>query len=183
MPEISKGWDIGVEKTFGTTYVEVIYFKNDIEDLIDFDLVTFTLDNIGKTETKGYEVSFGWRPVQTVDIRSAYTRTKATNLDTGEALLRRPENEYSLHLNWRAMPQLRLGLNGHYVGRRSDFVGFSQGNMQSHQVIDFSASYDINAQWTATLRVDNMADEDYEETSGYQGTPRAAYIGVRWQSL
>lgn len=185
-PERSEGWDVGFEKHFGPAFIEVIYFRNDIEDLItfQFDPVTFagSVDNVESAETSGYEVAFGWQALRTLNIRSAYTRTKAENLDTNQNLLRRPENEYSLHINWQAMPRLRLGLNGHYVGRRDDFVGFTVGNMQSHQVVDFSASYDINAQWTATLRVDNLADETYEETFGYQGLPRAAYLGIRWQS-
>lgn len=185
-PEKSKGWDIGFEQAFGMASLEVIYFKNDIEDLITFvfDPNTFlsSPQNVQQAETEGYEAVLGFSPLATLDVQLAYTRTETENLDTGEKLLRRPENEVALNVNWRALSKLRLGLNARQVGKRDDFIGFTRGTLDSYKVVDLNADYSLTPSWTLTLRVDNVNDEEYEETAGYAAPGRAGYVGVRWLS-
>lgn len=185
-PEKSKGWDIGYEQKIGKARFELIYFRNDIEDLITFtfDPVTFngTLENVEQAQTSGYEAIAGFTPLPSLDIQLSYTETDTENLDTGEKLLRRPENEAALDINWQALSKLRLGLAARQVGKRDDFIGFTRGTLNSYKVVDLNADYSLTPTWTLTLRVDNVNDEEYEETAGYAAPGRAGYVGVRWQS-
>lgn len=181
-PETSKGFDVGIEQDFGTSRLSVLYFWNEIDDLISFDPVTFQNVNIDRAKTRGYEIVAGFAPFAVLDIQLGYTRTRAMNLETDSRLLRRPEDEASIDINWQAMPKLRLGLATRYVGERDDFIGFTRGTLDSYEVVDINADYRLNPAWTLTFRVDNVNDEDYEETAGYAAPGRAAHAGVRWQS-
>ncbi|MDX1497167.1 MAG: TonB-dependent receptor [Salinisphaeraceae bacterium] len=188
-PEESEGWDIGIEHDFGNSYVELIYFQNDIDNLISFDLSTFQNNNLDRAETKGYEAIAGFSPVENLDLRISYTRTESEDVSTGDPLLRRPEDEAALHINWQTTRSIRLGLAARYVGEREDFFGFNSfpttggiGTLESYKVFDFNADYQLNQSWRLTLRVDNLSDESFEEAAGYAAPGRAAYAGVRWVS-
>lgn len=186
-PETSHGWDIGIEQPFASGYVELIYFRNEIEDLINFDLASFKNENIDEAETRGYEFIAAYTPITRLDLKLSYTRSKSEDSSTGEALLRRPEGEAALHITWQSTTKLRLGLAARYVGERDDYFGFNTfpasqgiGSLPSYKVFDINAGYLLSPAWRLTLRVDNVADEEYEEAAGYAAPGRAAYVGVRW---
>ena len=176
-PETSKGWDAGVEQSLWDERIllDATYFENDFKDLIDYDLVTSSFQNIGKAQTSGLELNLSIRPVDELTVSAGYTYTKTENLVTGEELLRRPRNKYNLNLNYRFLQRGDVNLNAIYVGKRTDF-----GNvpLAAYTVVNMAASYNVTENLRLTGRIENLFNADYEEVSGY-GTPGiAGYLGM-----
>lgn len=183
-PERSKGWDIGVEQQWLNDQLraELTYFRNDIEDLIAVDPVTFsTLVNLGEASSKGFELSLRYQWLPTLALDLDYTHTKAVDETTGDELVRRPRRKASVSVDWQALPLLNLGLATRYVGERDDFdANFTLVEADSYHVTDVALSYTLTPQWTLLGRLENALDEDYEEIPGFGAPGRALHAGVRY---
>jgi vitamin B12 transporter len=183
-PERSKGWDLGVEQRLldDRLQLELGYFRNDIEDLITVDPVTFsTLVNLNEATTKGYELGLRYQWSPALALGAGYTYTRAVDETSGQDLVRRPRKKANVHADWQVTPQLQLGLTGRYVGERDDFdANFTPVEADSYTLFDAALAYTLDPRWTLLGRVENAFDEDYEEIPGF-GTPgRALYAGVRF---
>jgi vitamin B12 transporter len=183
-PERSKGWDLGIEQRLLEDRLQLglTYYRNDIEDLIAVDPVTFsTLVNIGEAETRGYELEWRYALTPALAFGGSYTRSRAKDEGSGQDLVRRPRKKAGIYANWQALPALNVNLAGRYVGEHDDFdANFTPVVTDSYTVFDAALAYTLNPQWALLTRVENVFDEDYEEISGF-GTPgRAWYAGVRY---
>jgi vitamin B12 transporter len=183
-PERSKGWDLGVEQRWldDRLYLELTYFRNDIEDLITVDPVTFsTLVNLNEATTRGYELGLRYQWSPALALGAGYTHTRARDEDSGQDLVRRPRKKANLYADWQATPQLLLGLSGRYVGKRDDFdADFTPVEADSYTLFEARLAYTLAPAWTVLGRIENAFDQDYEEIPGF-GTPgRALYAGLRF---
>lgn len=184
-PETNSGWDAGMEQSFWSEriLVSATYFESDFKNLIEYSYVTYILENIDKADTKGVELTFSIRPVETLNVSAGYTYTKANNVETGEELLRRPRNKYNLNVNYQLSEKGNVNLGILHVGERDDYD--SEGvwplteTLKPYTVVNLAASYAVTNNLKLTGRIDNLFDEEYEEVSGY-GTPGiAGYLGAR----
>jgi vitamin B12 transporter len=75
----------------------------------------------------------------------------------------------------------RLKLNAFYrISRDSiDDLNGTLMNLDDFEVLDLSASYDINDSARIYARVENLLDEDYQEITGFFSPQRAIYIGIK----
>ncbi len=179
-PERSKGWDVGFEQRFADDrlIVDATYFRNDLEDLIIFDFGTFLLENVGSGLASGVELTSLYRLDPRTTLFANYTFTDTRNRDTGLGLLRRPRDKWSLGWNRSlASNRANFALTANYVGDRVD-----TGNAinESYWRVDMSGWYRLNDRWRLFSRVDNLLDEDYEETLGFNATRFAFYGGAEW---
>lgn len=185
-PEKSKGWDAGIEQylfqdrlTLGATY-----FRNDFEDLIDFDWDKGYI-NIAKARTKGAEIFVSARPVEDLTIRASYTYTDTQDKETGQRLLRRPLNKGSLNLNYLFLKKGNVNVDIIYVGKRDDMDPDTYERVKAgdYTLVNLAASYNITKNIQVFSRIDNLFDQDYEEVKGY-GTPGfSIFGGIRISSL
>jgi vitamin B12 transporter len=51
--------------------------------------------------------------------------------------------------------------------------------MPDYTVVGAEAAYQVNDTAEAYLRIENLFDEDYETSSGYGTSGRAAFVGLR----
>ena len=61
------------------------------------------------------------------------------------------------------------------IGDRVDTQNFTN---PSYWRVDLSGTYQINRNWRAFGRIDNLFDEEYEEVLGFAATDLAAYAGL-----
>jgi vitamin B12 transporter len=177
-PEESTGWDIGLEQSLigDRVSVGVTYFYNDFDELIDFDVASSRYFNTGAAETQGVELSSSVRPIDSLTVKASYTYTDTEDKSTGDELLRRPEDKFSLNVNYSFLGQGNLNLGLSYVGSRND-VGNVE--LQEYSLAHLAASYQVLDNVELFGRIENLLDEDYQEISGY-GTPElSAFAGVR----
>jgi outer membrane receptor protein involved in Fe transport len=53
------------------------------------------------------------------------------------------------------------------------------GALEDYAVLDFSMGYSLTTRFELHARIENAADEEYEEVLGYYTARRATYAGVR----
>jgi vitamin B12 transporter len=162
--------------------------ENLIENVFDFATFTGTNRNIGEADLTGWEAYVTLSPVDALEFQLDYTQTDATDADTGDALLRRPEHALSASASWRASERLTLNTRVTHTGERLDVTyddaGFfvsAAGEVNSYQLVDLAGQYDITegVQLFATVR--NVFDESYEQPAAFAGAPRTISVGVRWR--
>ncbi len=181
-PETSESYELGADWTpeaagEGRWRLSLVGFATDFEDLIVFDFVSFLPQNVGRARSRGVEAAVGYsRPA--VAARVSATWQDAEDLDTGEPLLRRPEQSASAVVTWRpgiaAARDWTFDAAGRYVGARADFGR----DLPSHTVVDLAAAYRWTEHLQPRVRLENALDEEYEEVAGFPAPERTWVIGL-----
>ena len=180
-PERSRGWDLGVEKRLfeGRLIVDATYFRNDLTDLINFDLNTFTLNNISTARTDGVELTSGFDLTETTRFTTSYTHQNTLNGDTGGPLLRRPRDLFNMRVSQMLLEErANVSFGGRYASTAVDFGSTGLTTLHDYIVLDTSGWYQATKHVRVFARLDNLTDEDYREVFGYSTSGIAYYIGA-----
>lgn len=175
--EESEGWEIGVEYFTSSVRLEAVYFDQDVENAIFFDLAAFSgyLQDVGQSNSRGIELSAELPITNSLRVTGNYTHNKTERPD-GTQRLRRPENLLNLGFLYTGLDG-KLNLNGFY---RSQTDAIDSGNIaiEDFGVFDLTASYQLTENFRVYGRLENAFDEDYQEIIDYNTAGAAAYIGV-----
>jgi vitamin B12 transporter len=177
--ENSEGYDLGIEYDLANgTRLEVTFFDQQIQNEIFFDLVGFSgyLQSPGTSTSKGIEVGARVPLGERFELNANWTNNDAES-SANEQRLRRPKNLGNVGLRYRSASE-RLNLLAHYRLAR-DSLDIGGVALDDYEVLDFSASFAVTEQFEVHGRVQNAADETYQEILGYSTAGRAAYAGVR----
>ena len=161
-PESSRSYELAVEGGQGAWHTTLALFENDLDNLIEFDFVTFVPQNLGRARARGIEGALAFRR-GIVDTRLVATWLDAENLDTGGPLLRRPDESASLVVFARPAAWTIGGVLRH-VGDRTDFGDVA---LAAYSTLDLSLAWRQGERWEPFVRVENVLDEEYEEAAGY----------------
>jgi len=194
-PEESLHWEIGARTSLLNDKLELAatYFNADLENEINgfvFDAGTggFTSGNIdGESKRKGVELAFGYTQSERFDLRATYTYLDATQQgfngsDVTE--VRRPEHTGSLTMNYR-WQQAGLNFSVSYTGTQEDnffppFPPFQERvELNAFTLVSLSGYYNLNDLVTVTARIENIADEDYEQVYGFASPGVGGHLGFR----
>jgi len=188
--EESLGFDFGVswrgcEERVG---LEVGFFHNDIDNLIVGQAPTFVNANVARATTRGIEASM---EAQLFEVGSAlgdirlnanYTWLDSESKSARRRLLRRPKHEAYASLTWAPLPRFDLTTSVRWVSARLDFRPSPPFNIikaNDYAVIDVMSSFDATESVELYLRVENLANERYEDVAGFRQPGISAYVGVR----
>ncbi len=190
-PEESEGWDVGLEKHFGSAWVEAAYFRNDFDNLIaavptDDPSYPFGVKagNVDKATTEGFEFG-GFFPLgRSWRVNAAYTRLETST--TGQPLLRRPNWKGNVTLNYRSS-RWNVNLHNLFVGDRmdNDFqgppygTGRGLGKYDGYTRVDLDFVWYARKNWELFGHAQNLFDEEYEEAAGYPAAERSFWVGWR----
>ena len=175
-PEKSKQWEGGVEGLTGPVNWRVSGYRNDIDNLIDSDPVTYRYYNISKARIKGVEAtaSFDTGPLR---HQIAYDYVDARDGETDEQLVRRAKQQVKYQLDW-TIYNLDWSVTYHYLGDRfdNDYNSYPARRVKLGGVSlwDLAVSYPVTSQLTVRGRIANLFDKDYETAYGYR-TPGTEY--------
>ncbi|MBT5701243.1 MAG: TonB-dependent receptor, partial [Gammaproteobacteria bacterium] len=194
-PEESLHWEIGARTSLFNDKLDLAmtYFNADLENEINgfiFDAGTggFTSGNIdGESKRKGVELAFGYTQSERFDLRATYTYLDATQQgfngsDVTE--VRRPEHTGSLTMNYR-WQQAGLNFSVSYTGTQEDnffppFPPFQERvELNAFTLVSLSGYYNLNDLVTVTARIENIADEDYEQVYGFASPGVGGHLGFR----
>jgi vitamin B12 transporter len=177
--ERSRSFEAGVDHYFTNASLSLTYFHDRYRDLITN--VGFVLNNVGRARARGFELAAQSRLSQRLNAGLTYTFTDAENMDTGEALLRRPKHSGS------AFVSLRQGITQvNFVvmrtGERPDVLPvlpFSRATNEAHTTFDANVQVELG-RFTPFVKIENLTDTEYEEVLGYASPSRRAVVGVRF---
>lgn len=171
-PERSTSWEVGAEVEGGRWGASLVAFSSDFDNLIVFPPPVFQAENVGRARSRGLEGRLSLT-AGSVSARLEATLLDAENLDTGEALARRPDESASLVVTW-APGRWTLAATGRYVGERPD-LGTT---LDAYSTVDLAAAWRLSPRAEPYLRLENALDEEYEEVAGFPAADRQLVGGV-----
>jgi vitamin B12 transporter len=203
-PERTRSWEIGVEQTLGEDLrVGARWFDQRFRDLVQYrfvdrtqDLTTPNYANVAAATARGIELEAIAVPWSGGRLTASATRVRTEVTEEGfgasgtfaqgEPLLRRPDWLGSLSLAQDLTPTLHAGASVHYTGARSDY-DFSAGarmELPAFTTVDAFADWTLPLAWSggtiaATLRVENVFDEQYQYVLGFDSPGRVVLVGAR----
>jgi len=185
LPEESMGWDLGLEQLLfkGDILLGIAYFRNEFKNLIQFDY-SLGYTNIGLSRTSGMEWDLRAQISPSILLRSDYTRTKTRDLQTGEELLRRPQDRLTVGLDFE-WEKAFLNLSVNHTGRRwdMDYSLFpnARATLKAFTLFNSVLSYKIAPHIHIFLRMDNILNTRYELVKGYGTQGRSIFAGLKIQ--
>lgn len=179
-PEKAEGYEaaIGWRSADGRIEGRATVYHLGIEDQITYFFDTTTFDsyyiNIAETATDGVELEGRALLAGGFDLSLAYAWTDAQDETTGARLLRVPEHSGSATLGWTG-DRLSGALTVRAEGDQDDSGGVREGFVTTN----VNAAYELTDHVTLTARVENLADEHYQQVRGYGEPGRSGYVGIR----
>jgi vitamin B12 transporter len=185
-PEESQSYDLGLEQFLGggKLFLDLIYFYNDFKNMIDWDTLTFKYKNIGRAMTRGWEFAAKFLPSKTLTVSAGFTRLETEDKDTGQELLRRPDLQANLSLEWKFLEKADVHLGLTYVGERRDVVYDASYNRvlitsDAYTTGRLAASYWVAPHFQVFFRVENLFDKTYQDIHGFTMPGRSYYAGLK----
>ncbi len=179
-PETAEGYEaaIGWASADGRIEGRATVYRLNVEDQITyvFDPVTFesVYVNVAETATDGVELEGRVRLGGGFDLSLAYAWTDARDETTGARLLRVPEQAGSATLGWTG-ERLSGALTVRAEGDQDDAGGVREAFVAAQ----LNGSWSLSDRTTLTARIENLADERYQQVFGYGEPGRSGYLGVR----
>jgi vitamin B12 transporter len=155
--------------------LELGLYRNDIQDLIEFDLSSFELRNIAEARIRGAELAWEYQG-EGFSLRTALVRQRADDGADGSRLFRRAEQSMTVSLT-KNIGQHRLGLSLLASGDRVDVGDVPLGG---YVLADLSAQLAIGRGWRVDARLENLLDTRYETAAGYRMQERSAFVDLRF---
>jgi vitamin B12 transporter len=186
-PERAASWEVGADWQAGAALnLGLSYYHSEIEDLIEYRFAELRNVNVGAAEISGAEAHIEFAPTGWALLRFDYAWTDAVNDQTGARLARRPEHAWSLDANIEFSHRLRVSTTWSHVGERVDVIYDNAGAFVSAEgvapafdVVDLALRYALDRRAELFARVENLADEVYEQPNGFAGASQSFAIGVR----
>ena len=153
-------------------------YRLNVEDQITYVFNPSTFDsyyvNVAETRTDGIELEGRAKLGGGFDLNLAYAWTDAKDETTGARLLRVPEHSGSATLGWTG-GRLSGALTIRAEGDQDD----SGGVRDAFLTANLNGAFQLNDQVALTARIENLADEHYQQVLGYGEPGRSGYVGIR----
>ena len=176
MPEVADEMQLGLRFYPGPRHkLSLELYKNDIDDLIEFDLVTFQLRNIGRAEIRGAQIAYEYHG-DGFGLRANLVRQKADNATDGVRLLRRAEETLTVSLT-RDLGKHRIGLSVLASGDREDFGGVI---LDSYILTNLTGQMALGDKWQLNARIENLLDKAYETAAGFRMQERSGFLELKY---
>jgi vitamin B12 transporter len=176
-PELADEAQLGLRYAPGNGHsFELEFYRNDIEDLIEFDLQSFQLQNIAAADIRGAHIGYEYRGSNYVFRAEAMTQ-RADNAATGARLLRRAEESATLSYT-RDIGAHRLGILLFASGEREDFGGVV---LPGYVLANLTAQFTLGDQWALHARIENLLDTDYQTAADFRMQARGGFVELKYR--
>ncbi len=176
-PELANEYQLGMRYKPGDRHsVDLELYANDIEDLIEFDFVTFTLVNIDAAEIRGAQVGYEYRG-DTFTVRTELLQQRADNKTTGERLLRRAEESLTVSYA-QNIGDHRIGVSVLASGDREDFGGV---RLAGYVITNLTGQLTLSEAWQLNARIENVFDTEYQTAANFRMPERSAFVELKYR--
>lgn len=175
--ETSEAFDAGVEwlSSDGRFQLGATVFRQETENLIDFDFAIGGYLNIDEVESTGLELSGALALSDTLSLSLDYAYIDAEDGD-GNALPRLPEHSGDLTLSYAPAGPFSGTVLLRYNGSETNT---DTTTLDSWLRVDVTGRYALSERVEVYGRIENLFDEDYQQILGY-GTPGlSGSLGIR----
>ena len=176
-PELADEAQLGLRYSPDTGHsVDLEFYRNDIEDLIEFDLQTFVLENVARAEIRGVQLGYEYRGEGFV-VRAEVARQDADNATTGERLLRRAEETATLSYT-QDIGAHRVAVSLLASGDREDFGGIK---LDGYVLANLAGQIRLNDSWRLHARIENLLDTEYQTAANFRMQERGGFIELKYR--
>ncbi len=176
-PELSDDAQLGVEfRPTDRQLVRLELYRNDIEDLIEFDFADFVLRNIAGAEIRGAQLGYEYAGDRFV-FKADFVSQRADNAADKSRLLRRAEETLTVNVMKRLGPH-QLGVSILASGDREDFAA----TLPSYALVNLTAQLSLRDRWQLNVRIENLLDEEYETAAGFRMPEQSAFAEISYRS-
>ncbi|HJW02987.1 MAG TPA: TonB-dependent receptor [Azospira sp.] len=189
-PEQSRNGEIGIVYEQGRDRFSATYFRNRIENLIDWAPVdpadpygAWTPTNIGRAKITGTTLAYDTALGERWSLRSNLTLSAPKNEDTGLQLNRRAKRYGSLAATysqgaWNGGAEVRA------TGVRYDDPDMTY-KMGGYSVVNLFADYRIDKEWQLFMRINNLFNREFLPSGDgfgkfYASPGTNAFVGIRY---
>ncbi|MEL7449983.1 MAG: TonB-dependent receptor [Pseudomonadota bacterium] len=167
-PETSEAFDIGAEWLSGNGRVQLgaTVFRQDTENLIDFDFAIGGYLNVAEVESTGLELVGSLALTDSLNLALDYAYIDAEDGD-GNPRVRLPEHSGDLTLSYDSNGPLSGALLVRYNGSETNTDATT---LDSWLRVDVTGRYAVSERFEVYGRIENLFDEEYQQILGY-GTP------------
>ena len=176
-PETNKSNEFGVLFSTPNDSYRLVYFDTKASDAIYYHPTDDVYQNMN-VKNKGIEAS-GKKNIGATRVKISFTKQNPINTDLNLQQARRAKEFGSVDLSHQ-MGSYQLGGLLYWSGSRKD-SDFSQTILPSYTVLNLYASYRMDKEWVARLRLENLADTKYELASGYNTPGRGVFATLQYQ--
>lgn len=180
-PEVSLNREIGLTwRASENQRFTLAGFQNDIDDMIDFDLATFTYRNNAEVTIRGIEIGHEWSAGKWRG-NTSLTVQEPENALTGKPLLRRAEEVLTIGVQ-RRFGTVDIGADLLASSERADVdsVTFLTITEPGYALLNLTANWWITPAWSLSARLENALDADYQSASGYNTANRSGFVTLRY---
>jgi vitamin B12 transporter len=177
--ERSRTFEAGYDRFSANGSVSVTLFRSDYDELIVFG-DDFRFQNIAAADAAGVELNASHR-FRGWNASGSYTWVDSEDAATGETLIRRPEHSGSLAIGYE-FSRLSAHLAVVHAGARADvtdLIPFGRVMNDAYTTADLVLAWRLGA-WQPFAKIENLADERYQEVFGYASASRRVRVGVRY---
>lgn len=206
-PETIVSWDLSADHMFGsTTFAQVAYFVNHMEDLIysrnysDDEINAFntengtsyadiwTSENVGEARSQGIELSLRHKIIDNLHLNTNYTYTDTEILDNpadktmeGKEFIDSPRHMFNLNLDYTRQKFFvtagaRYASDAYVEEDNSDTVNDVPDGYDPYFLLNLKGSYKVSSWSTVYVGLDNILDEEYYHS--YLAAGRTVYGGL-----
>ena len=174
-PEVSTSYDLGFDFSLKDKFsFSLIYFKQDVNNQINFSFSLGGYENIDFVESDGFEISSNSKVSETVNLFINYSYIDSID-GNGLRLINIPKDSGELVLTYAPSSKLLGSMALKYNGSEIS----TYGNLNAWSRVDVNLFYKLNNFSEVYFRVENLFDEDYQQVFGY-GTPdRSGLVGIK----
>lgn len=179
-PETARSAEVGAEGSLDSgAEWSVNAYETTIEDLIEYNPVTFGADNIDRARIRGVEARLA------TEFAGTRSRLYATWLDPrdrgandGAILPRRAQESLRLELD-RDFAAFTAGASLSVVGRRFEDPANTE-RLGGYTTLDLRAGWHFDPSWMLQARISNALNRDYETVLYYNQARFGAYLTLRY---
>ena len=174
-PEESTSYDLGFDFILKDKFsFSLTYFKQDVNNQINFSFGLGGYENIDFVESDGFEISTNSKISETINLFINYSYIDSID-GSGLRLINIPKDSGELVLTYEPSSKLSGSMTLKYNGSEIS----TYGNLNSWSRADINLFYKLNDFSEVYFRVENLFDENYQQVYGY-GTPnRSGLVGIK----
>ena len=189
-PEESFSWDAGVAQKLWNNRIrlDATVFKNRFTNLIRCCVAItvppfVTTGNIGRARSEGLEFTAEADLLDTLTAAVNYTYTETKDMVANTWLPREPRHRWNARLTWQPIKPLSLWSELHILTRQWESLGSIYAS--GYTRLDVGGAYRVLERWgllkslDITARIQNVANESYQEVRGFPALGITAIAGVR----
>lgn len=132
--------------------------------------------NVGRVNYIGGDLSFKWRPIDQLTLKSNYTYLSAKNEESGLYITAKPHHQGRLDLSWQAADPLLIILSLH--GKSSAYTTSDNLNQSDGYLLaDIRSEYRWG-RYALFAEISNLTDKRHLHVDGLLAPPRQWFTGV-----